>query len=617
RLMALLEGTNRAYGSADQLADLASTSCSSPKETLDKFMTLWQEAVTTTEGGANVSKLFQSFCMKVSRSSTGIEERGSGEPFRLIDAYCYPDRQEDIYDALDESIWPDHDKDILEDIWLETVSPVLPIKVSSVLPSVNDVTIKIPFVLYVDRYLPECMEWAKTMRRMRLDVEEERRELEKRISQYEETNGPTIKAVLEKAKTAAELLLEDCWTTGLIEDKSREEQARACHEKVRSLTSTIDSILPQIDEKIASKELALVFALQIALCTKTDISSALKSRKAALIESLNKETRKFTTKTDDPETSAQREYTLRGFCTSPHVIYLQRPAMGDLDSSTAYVDPTTREKWQWWRITYPAEEGVSGRSSRTTPPGNTNYAGYSARMSLDEIERLMSNDGRSALFVYVDKKALADLPKGNLTGDTVTDGLPAPLKQFVDQDNAAFEDECRRFQEDLARKKDELNRPYSDMAELKGREMSVDPLHNPQVPPPVPPRPERTLGVLKEEEGGDNLSRGGDKSDDSQTITIEVENEEGKWDKMKFPSSSSSTKPQEKNMVESEQAPSQPQVRAENRSTSSLAEEIHETPEVQHIEEVQQVEETRPNEQSDGTEAPRMSVDSENMAKGG
>lgn len=257
RLMAFLDGSTRAYGSADHLADLVSTSSSSPDEALDKFMASWQEAAVSNapEGCARNAKIFQSFCMKVLRSDTGVEESGTGEPFRLIETYCYPERQADLYDALDETIWPDYNKNLLDDIWLEHTAPVLPIKVTSISTGESStVDVKIPFTLYVDRYLPEQKEWAKSLRQQRLHVEEERRHLDKQINLYGDLSEKGAKAILAKTKRAAELLRHDCWSTGLIEDENKLQEAAVYHEKAQSLASKIDTVLPQLDEKIACEK---------------------------------------------------------------------------------------------------------------------------------------------------------------------------------------------------------------------------------------------------------------------------------------------------------------------------------------------------------------------------
>ncbi|KAI5305452.1 hypothetical protein KEM56_004389 [Ascosphaera pollenicola] len=523
RLMAFLDGTARAYGNADHLADLASNSCSSPEEALDKFMALWQEAAVSSasEKAAVFAKLFQSFCMKVARSSTGEEESGLGEPFRLIEAYCYPDRQADLYDTLDESIWPDYNKEVLDDIWLEYIAPVLPVKLDSIsTDGAATIGVKIPFTLYVDRYLPEQREWAKALRQLRLTIDEERQKLTKQIRMYDDMGDAGTRSILMKAKQAVELTLNDCWTKGLIEDERRLEEAPFYHEKAKALISKFDAILPQIDEKITS----------------------LNSRKQALLSSLQEETRKFTTKTDDPATSAQHEYTLRGFSTSPHITYLRCPASEDSEPSTTFVDPASGERRQWWRISYSVVDGQSGIKSRATPPENTDFAGYNARpITIAEAETAASKDARSALFVYVNEKALAGLTSSDSMDLMAAGDLPEPLEKFLKSDNEAFERECRMFEEELARKKEASDQQPSNIVALEGRQYESS-QYDARHPPPIPPRPVKVLGYEMQDVSATDAIGEDQKSEDDQPIKIEVENEQGNWDMMHFPTPTSTLK---------------------------------------------------------------------------
>lgn len=344
-----------------------------------------------------------------------------------------------------------------------------------------------------------------------------------------------------------------------------------------------------------------------------------------------KEARKFTCKTDNPDTTAHYEYTLRGFSTLPHITYLLYPASEDSDSSTAFVDPSSGEKRQWWRISYSVEDGQAGILSRASPPANTDFAGYNARpITIEEAEAAASHDARTALFVYVNENILADF-----TGDSLdraeTVNLPVPLKRFVELDNEAFERECCKFEEEFVMKRNETDQQYSNIQELEGKEVAFDSYDGLQSPPPVPPRPSKVPDYMMQDPNANAGVREDHSNEDSQPIKIEVENEKGTWDMMHFPPPTSITKQNrardETLQLQQEQQQPRPQhyqrvdIRpASPQPTADLMDLFYEEePVAQHAEPVSAAKpESAPDEKTDDLETTQSSFNSSTYgAKGG
>lgn len=131
------------------------------------------------------------------------------------------------------------------------------------------------------------------------------------------------------------------------------------------------------------------------------------------METLRSVSKKFTEPSGSPGEPPVHRYTLRGVCTEPHVTYiLKRRDVNDVGDAMD-VDEEKGADYQWWRITFSAEDGKSRQTQKRATHGNKtasqdgDVVGYTAR-KVREIEVLKAarEEWRSVLLVYASDSAM-------------------------------------------------------------------------------------------------------------------------------------------------------------------------------------------------------------------
>ncbi|KAK1144513.1 hypothetical protein N8T08_005386 [Aspergillus melleus] len=407
RLVALLDTTNRSFGSADALESLKCMSTNGSEGSISRFLETWQEAAVRADPGNQLATIFSSSAYKrpLSEYDTPIQK-----DFCTIDPFVDPEHGQTLYDVLDRTVWSDRPGESLDDVWLEHVAEVLTVKLESS-DSSKAVDVKIPPVFYPDRYLASCRDIAREFRLQRLQVFDEIYKLERlahrfSISKSVAHRGMNYKEVLEKAAIAAPIVIPQTLANGSSETPEyAKPEAERLAEELRGISRKIEDKLNELE-----------------------------SRKEEALATLRGYSKTLTEPSASPGEPPNHRYMLRGVCTEPHVTYvLRRQDTGALEESE------TDSEWQWWRISFSIEDAKAGRAEPNAGGNATSNSadvvGYTARKVREvEVLKAAREESKTVLLVYAQDSAL----------NVPNEPAPPPLQKFVTDDNKAFDTE---FQE--------------------------------------------------------------------------------------------------------------------------------------------------------------------------
>jgi hypothetical protein len=209
RLIAFLYASMRSYGSVDPLTRLKGlrdpkSGYASLKTQADRFLWAWSSAAYVvgddSGSGTPYSDLFL---------TTAASEANGEVNFRLLELLLATPEQTEtprtLYDALDDLVWSGPSAGGERDYCLEKVAPVLILQVRNLKADDTGLGLSIPPTLYLDRYLQENREVAKSMQSNIAQCRDQLKSLEERKQRLQSTkhlnNGPAIntKALFESA----------------------------------------------------------------------------------------------------------------------------------------------------------------------------------------------------------------------------------------------------------------------------------------------------------------------------------------------------------------------------------------------------------------------------------
>lgn len=245
RLVALLDTTERSFGSADALESLKCMSRYGSEGGVSRFLETWQEAAVRADPGNQLATIFSSSAYKRPLSE---DDEPIQKDFYTIDPFVEPEHGQTLYDVLDRTVWADRAGASLDDVWLEHVAEVLVIKLESSDPS-KSTDVKIPAVFYPDRYLASCRDMAREFRSQRLQVFDEIYKLETLAQQFSVSKsvahrGMNYKEVLEKAAMAAPIALPQTLANGANENPEyAKAEAERLAEELRGISRKIEDKL--------------------------------------------------------------------------------------------------------------------------------------------------------------------------------------------------------------------------------------------------------------------------------------------------------------------------------------------------------------------------------------
>ncbi|CAL5872038.1 uncharacterized protein PFLUO_LOCUS6295 [Penicillium psychrofluorescens] len=416
RLVAFLDSTERAFGSADALTNLKcifSTSADS-EESVTRFLEAWHGAAIRADPDNQMAATFLSHAYK--HDPYDYEDPQSKELFTFappVENYHRQTAGQTLYDVFDYAMWSDTPGQDLDDVWLEHVAEVLTIKLDAT-GDATSVGIKIPAVFYPDRYLSSCRELAREYRTKRLQMEEDLLEVERRIDHY--THPKTIEGNLtyvelfEQAAEAVPIAVPKYWPKN---DDGSERKPPLTMERAEGIAAELRKKIAWIEGKLKNLE----------------------TRKQSAQEALRNYSKTLTEPSDSPTEPPVHKYTLRGVCTEPHVTYVLRRNNPSGSGDAMDVD----SEYHWWRISFSAEDGKTKQAEKRAAQGDNNASqhgdviGYTAK-PVREVEVLHAarEEWRNALLVYASDNAMRVPEEAALS----------QLQRFVDKDNEAFAAEC-------------------------------------------------------------------------------------------------------------------------------------------------------------------------------
>ncbi|KAL4778061.1 ubiquitin interaction motif protein [Aspergillus varians] len=424
RIIAFLDSTNRAFGSADVLAGLKCMATFDAESGVSKFLEAWQEAAVYADTGNPLATIFSSTAYKrppMEVDTPNAEHVVSmdddfdtpiDKEFFTLEPYFEPVQGQTLYDVLDDIMWSDSPGESLDDVWLEHVADILTIRLDSVDATAKAVDVKIPTVFYPDRYLASCREIAREYRLQRLQIREDffrLRALMDRISRPQgSTTGITSREVLEKAASAVATLTPQSSTEC---DATTAEESTA---SVQQIALQLKAVSQKIEDKLKDLE----------------------ARQQQAMASLKSYSRYLTEPSTIPGDPPVHKYTLRGVCTEPHVTYVLRRNILSSDDSP---ESNPSDGYQWWRLSFSVDDSKSSevQSGRTSAPKDADVIGYTARKVQEvEVLRAAQEESKNVLLVYANSNAM----------NFKEEPIPAALQAFVNADNAAFDSELQGWE---------------------------------------------------------------------------------------------------------------------------------------------------------------------------
>lgn len=389
RLMAFLDETERAYGSSDALARLPCLSDWSDASNLGDVLEKW----ATVEASSDMpySEIFKSEAMRVD-----LESEPESRPFSCLEIQVPApadwglSQPRTLYDVIDFALWSSVQDYTSEFAFLNKVGEVLCMQITAPNKTGSGgLGIKVPPVLFLDRYLETSKRQIQDMLQAQQSLEQDMSRIERlkaRITKVKPSIGDGTYSLLTLIARAMDYYDDKEIST----DGSGFAQISEIENKQRVLKD-LKTLAANIDEKLQTLE----ESRQETLRKFADISHW------------------YTRPSIEPGKPPSLRYTLRGVSAAKDTIYVLENTRA-LGSDDLLNDRA--EEWQWWKLSF--SQGQAQPVSQTR---------------VREIEALKAarDESNSALLVYASEKAVA-LERSN---------LPPQLRNFVRADNLNFASE--------------------------------------------------------------------------------------------------------------------------------------------------------------------------------
>lgn len=140
----------------------------------------------------------------------------------------------------------------------------------------------------------------------------------------------------------------------------------------------------------------------------------METEKQAARESLREKSKILTESAVSSDDPPHFKYTLRGFCTAPHITYiLRKDPPAEADEDLIEMEDKKPSEWQWWRISFSTDDAKTqqaakpeNRRDKSSKANNADIIGYTA-IKVREIEALRAaRESRSLLLVYANNNAV-------------------------------------------------------------------------------------------------------------------------------------------------------------------------------------------------------------------
>jgi len=405
-LMAFLDGTDRAYASVDALADLRAYVEYNAETQFSRLLDTWRDAALRQMSDEQLTEIFSSVAMK--------DPNCNRSPLIEKVLMCLEppvNRQQDhsLVDLLDRTVWNDA-PDNLDDVWIHHFAGVFTMRLYDPTDKQDGLDLDIPAEWYPDRYMYERRAAA---RKMRQEVQDVRKKIAKctaikkncEIVETPDGRKLQVQAVLDSAAKACSLTVEQ----GREENPVNNSQIMATDVvttvEVQHVEKDLQDMLRRIDEKL----------------------TLLENKRSELQAEVEKIARWCTQPSADLSSSPRHKYVLQGVSTKPEITYIRRRNT-DLINLDESEEP--QSDWQWWRISWFKDD----MHQEHKEPLLSESQPYSVRkMPESEVLRAAKEEHSSVVLVYANENAIS------FKGTTISH----PLREFIEHDNRAFEDELR------------------------------------------------------------------------------------------------------------------------------------------------------------------------------
>jgi hypothetical protein len=200
RLIAFLHASTRSYGSVEPLTKLKGlqdpkSESASLKTQADRFLWAWSNAAYAVGEDSDSDTSYSDLFLTIATNETNGEIN-----FRLLELLLATPGQAEttrtLYDALDDLVWNESNDGTGQDYCLERVAPVLVLHVRNLKADDAGLGMSVPPILYLDRYLQENKEIAKSMQSSIALCRAQLKDLEERKQKLQSTKhlniGPSI-----------------------------------------------------------------------------------------------------------------------------------------------------------------------------------------------------------------------------------------------------------------------------------------------------------------------------------------------------------------------------------------------------------------------------------------
>lgn len=268
RLMAFLDDTKRAYGSADVLANMGKMSRYNKVRTED-FFNEWHCATARSVPNAALMDFFETKGTKISREEPETTTVSLPVVRQYVDDQL-SGKGVTLYETLDYNLWADKKED--EEIFLEKVGDVLTFEIQNQVSGVAGLGVDISATFYTDRYLRSSTKQIEDMlsRKKELEVDLDTKEKAQAvITKFPKTQGGGAVDAAHLLLKATAYFEQTSTYRDAIQKRAGPAEGLQGPDKSSSDPECVADELKTLAERISQKLKGIQQMSSIRLCTKS------------------------------------------------------------------------------------------------------------------------------------------------------------------------------------------------------------------------------------------------------------------------------------------------------------------------------------------------------------